>query len=197
MQPKYLIKLWMVLLCFSGNSAPGQAPLRARVPLNATMVANALSAQGFPVDPSRVELPSGLSTVGVKPQFRVDTAELLPEGRFRIRLSCAQVGECLPFVVTVQTTSSSGGLHDLAALQGHITAPTTPRASPGQRIAVHLLAGSRATLLMEDIHMRIAVPVIAIDSGLPGEEVRVTSLDRKQTFRAVVADARTVKGELP
>ena len=57
--------------------------------------------------------------------------------------------------------------------------------------------GDHAVLLLEDSHMRITLPVIAIDSGRVGGEVRVSSLDRKTTFRAIVLESGAVRGDLP
>ena len=45
--------------------------------------------------------------------------------------------------------------------------------------------------------MRISVPVISIDSGGIGKDVRVSSLDRKITYQATVVNAQVVQGSLP
>ena len=44
--------------------------------------------------------------------------------------------------------------------------------------------------------MRIQLPAVAVDTGAPGTEVRVTSADHRHTYRGVVVDADTVKGVL-
>ena len=121
------------------------------------------------------------------------TAELLPDSRLRVRLACAQASECQPFLATVTVPTKTGALENISALRSSF-----PSHVPiGTVHSLGLRAGQRAILLMEDEHMRIALPVISIDSGAVGSEVRVSSVDRKQLFRGTVLSAQTVRGSLP
>lgn len=175
------------------------APLSAqepttRHPLTAETVAATLAPLGLFVEAAQLELPAALTTVSAHPELRVAAAELLPEARLRVRITCAQAGDCQPFLVTVRQLSPAAGLAALTSLDRTLL----PAASfPAHNTAARLQAGQHATLLLEDAHMRISVPVIVIDSGEPGTEVRASSLDRKQLYRAVVADAGTLRGSLP
>ena len=185
--------VFRALLLAVAGSVPLPAQTGGRVPLTGASVAAALAGTGMQVDASEVELPDSLTAAAGEPQLHVTGAELLPDRRLRVRLVCGQPGTCQPFFATVRSASAAGDAAWLTGLPG-ATSPGAPRPpNPGGR----LLAGGHATLLLEDGHMRITVPVLAIDTGAPGAEVRVSSLDRKQTYRAVVADAGTVRGTLP
>jgi len=57
--------------------------------------------------------------------------------------------------------------------------------------------GSHVTLELSDRQMHIQLQGIAIDTGEPGHEIRVASLDRRHTYHGIVVDPTTVKGDLP
>lgn len=185
----------LLALAAAASTIPLQAQTPGeRFPLTGAVVAAALNRTGLAVVATQIDLPSPLSAATKEPQLRVTMADLLPDGRLRVRLACQQTGDCMPFLATVRLPSAPESLTAMANLQKTVKTASTPihPAATG-----HLLAGQHATLLMEDNRMRIALEVISIDSGVPGSEVRVSSLDRKQTFRAVVVDAGTVRGTLP
>lgn len=185
--------LLLPTLCALGATLgiEGQAT-QPRVPLTSAMVAAALSRQGLDVPADRIELPAHLTAIGT-PDLQVNRAELVTPQTLRVHLTCTQVGQCQPFLVTVQTPAASPGLWSLSTLKQ--SSPT--HAPSSMASSEHLLAGQHVTLLMEDAHMRISLPVIAIDSGVRGAEVRVASLDRKRNYTAVVEDAGNVRGVLP
>ncbi len=184
--------LWLLAGLAASRSLTAQTI--ERVPLTGAIVAAALNGSGLHVDGSQVELPGSLATTSPDPQLRVIGAELLADGRLRVRLACRQTGECQPFMATLRSSSAPEAMSNLLSL-GKELQHTTPVHvnSTNDR----LLAGRHATLHLQGTHMLITVPVVAIDSGAPGTEVRVSSLDHKQLYRAVVADAGTVRGALP
>lgn len=178
--------------CLAGG-LPLCAQTPGRFPLSAVAVAAALTRTGLPVEAAQIELPGALSATTPEPQLRITSADLLPDGRLRLRVSCRQAGDCQPFLAAVRLPSEQQSMASLENLQKALATDTPARRSSVDR----LLAGQQATLLMENAHMRITIPVIVIDSGTPGSEVRVSSLDRKQIFRGVVADPGVVRGVLP
>jgi hypothetical protein len=171
---------------------PAEAQTRNLVPV--APVAAALTQAGLPAEPAQIDLPEPLSTVTLHENFHVTAAELLPDGRLRVHLVCGKGDGCRPFAAIVRPKSSAEGLRGLIALQAHLQSAKQANSAAA---TTRLLAGQRVTLVLEDSHMRITVPVLAIDSGAAGTEVRVSSLDRKQVFHGVVADPFTVRGILP
>ncbi len=192
---RVLIQLagFLPLLAAMAASPPLTAQMVERVPLTGATVAAALTGAGLHVEGSQIELPGALATTNTDPQLRVTGAELLPDGRLRVRLACRQAGECQPFMATLRS-SGPEAMAGLLALRRSLQPPSAARSNGNTD---RLIAGQHATLHLESTHMLITVPVVAIDSGAPGTEVRVSSLDRKQLYRAVVADAGTVRGALP
>ena len=193
--PRVLIQLagFLPLLAAMAASPPLTAQTVERVPLTGATVAAALTGAGLPVEGSQIELPGALATTNTDPQLRVTGAELLPDGHLRVRLACRQAGECQPFMATLRS-SGPEAMAGLLALRRSLQPPSAAHSNGNTD---RLIAGQHATLHLESTHMLITVPVVAIDSGAPGTEVRVSSLDRKQLYRAVVADASTVRGALP
>jgi hypothetical protein len=165
-----------------------------RYTISPAAVSRLLQAEGVLAPAEQLVLPPALSATEASPSLRLQTAELLPDGRLRVRIACQRAAACHPFFATARCTASEGGLAMLARLQRQPEA-----GSPAARTSepAGLVAGRQVTLSLETRRMRITLPVIAIDSGKPGAEVRVASLDRKQVYRAVVADAGSVRGVLP
>lgn len=189
---RFVCLLQLALLAAGGVVSGSSQNVTSRVPLTSAMVAAALSRQGLDVTADQLELPAHLTASGT-PDVQVTQAELVAPQRLRVHLTCAQLGQCQPFLVTIQLPNTSSGLLSLSTLKQSSLPPSLGAASSGE----HLLAGQHVTLLMEDARMRIVLPVIAIDSGVRGTEVRVSSLDRKRSYLAVVEDAGTVRGVLP
>jgi hypothetical protein len=190
--------LWMAGLLPVPLALAAPVCLRAqtpeRVPLTGTIVALTLAQAGVHVDAQAIELPASLSSTAVDPQLRITGAELLADGRLRVRLACRQTSECHPFLATLRPASTPESMADFLSLQTSLPSARSTQPNDGTE---RVLAGQRATLFFEDTHMRITLPVLVIDSGAPGSEVRVSTLDRKQTFRALVAGPGTLRGTLP
>ena len=188
--PYLVYALWMVLAAPRVGAAQ-QA--ERRFPITGASVAEALRLAGIAVDPAQVQLPAGLSSVSASPALRLSGAEMLPDGRMRLRVLCGAGRECIPFLATVRLSEEDQVL--LTAFSkgasSRTAAPTSGASGPA------LKAGQHALLVIEDGLMHITLPVVSIDSGSLGTEVRVSSLDRKETFRGVVISAGAVRGSLP
>ena len=181
-----------VFLVTAAALSRAQAPL-PRFPLTSTLVSAALEVAGLRVTPAQIVLPLQLATESEHPVLHVIGAELVSGSRLRIRLACNSNRDCQPFFALVERSSTDPALNFMASLPSS-SAPDLPirtGTAPGIR------AGQHATLLMEDDHMRISVPIISIDSGAVGKEVRVSSLDRKTTYQATVLGPQMVRGSLP
>jgi hypothetical protein len=120
------------------------------------------------------------------------------QGSVRIRLSCAQAGDCVPFYVEASREAS---------------APAGSAAAPKQSAPAHPVpldagvhAGASLTLLLDSGPLHLQMPVTALASAPVGGVLRVQSRPvplgrdshpRSQTLSATVVDAHTVRGELP
>ena len=165
----------------------------ARFPITARQISQMLLPTAVSLDPADVELPLPLSTAVSSPHLAIRGADLVGETHLRLRIYCTVPGECLPFFVILNfhDKQHAASAQDVFNSSFSPVLPINPAGTP----VVH--AGERAVLLLEDHHMQITLPVITIDTGKLGTEVRVASLDRKQTYRGFVVEAGVVRGALP
>ena len=171
-------------------SAPGGPPIRYTIPN--TVIAAALSAEGLDASADHLHLAAPLTAATASPRLRIASAEARPDGTLQLRLLCRSSVECLPFFVTITSAPDSAGLLGKLALRQASSRAATSSLEHPSGIAV----GAHITLLLTDPQMHLRFPALAIDAGTPGTEIRVSSLDRKQTWRATVVDATTVQGGL-
>jgi flagella basal body P-ring formation protein FlgA len=196
-------------LFVSTSMAQGAKP--ARYPMSSAVVAQSLKTNGLDVEPSEVHLPMILSASSPSPNLEITATERLTDGRVRLQLRCRTAGECVPFNATLDVRSAaavvaeaglkSSTVSELTAMSRYVEMQPTARSEPSSPSAIAhagttatLHAGSKAVLVFQDQHMTIHLPVIAIDSGATGADVRVCTPDRKKTFRATVMDQATVRG---
>ncbi len=156
-----------------------------RYVVGASVVAAALTAEGLATSAEHLRLALPLSSTTPAPELHIAAAEARPDGSLRLRLTCSNSTECLPFFASVEGA-------DNAAFLARFAAVTHRQASPPHLPGVAV--GAHVTLELADAQMRIHLPAVAIDTGSPGAEVRVASLDHKHTWRGIVVDAATVKG---
>ncbi len=181
----------VVALCAARLAAGQEQP--GRFPLTAAAVIRALQRAGVPVDMVHLQMPQNLTANSNQPSLQIAGAELLSDGGLRLRISCERVAECQPFFVDTAGKGHETDLVTLASLRPTLPGPET-RNAPNRAV---LRAGAQVQMLLEDERMRISIPVVTIDTGTVGAEVRVSSLDHKQTFRAFVVSAAVVRGVLP
>ncbi len=183
----------LVACLLAAPCAPGLAQRLARPLLSVNSVVLTLRNAGLTVDAQQVAIPSGLTAAEEQPALAVESAELQRDRSLRIRIACVHHADCSPFYATITLSSQGAGMAALEALR-----PATAQAEPTPaRTTAVIRPGEQTSLLLEDRQMRISLPVIAIDSGSVGTEVRVVSLDHKTTFRTVVVSPTLVRGVLP
>ena len=74
--------------------------------------------------------------------------------------------------------------------------PLIPHMENGQSKIVSIKQGAPAILLLDGEHVHVTLSVICLESGTPGQKIRVTTGDRKQIYLAEVVDANRLKGTL-
>ena len=182
----------LVLLLWGATFSLAQAET-TRFPITATQISQVLLPAALALTPGDIELPLPLSTAVDSPHLAIRGADPLGETHLRLRINCTVPGECLPFfvVLNLHDKKHASAAQDLLNSSFSPALPISPASTPVVR------AGERAVLLLEDHHMQITLPVITIDTGKLGTEVRVTSLDRKQTYRGFVIETGVIRGALP
>ncbi len=156
-------------------------------------VAEVLSAAGVTVAANDLDVPAAVTSSSPAPALRLTGAQPVDNDHLRLRFICDVPGQCLPFFVVLQ----SRGIGAAERLASQFTLKVSAGQPIKEQGGTVLHAGTPAMLLIETHHMRITIPVVSIDTGAPGTEVRVASLDHKQIYRGVVGDNSIVRGNLP
>lgn len=186
---------------FTSAAAAAQQPL-IHYAIPPALVASALTARLPSLTPDRIQLSSIVSSTVADPALHLLAADLRPDGNLSLRLACRTSAECLPFFATLSAIDRADALTLLSSLRGPaptaaaISPATPPPASPDTH-AARVSVGTHVRLQLSDLQMHIQIEGIAIDSAEAGHEVRIASLDRRHTYRGIVVDATTVKGDLP
>lgn len=192
-----------LVLVASSVPVAAQGKLGQRYPLSAEAITRSLHNDGLDVLAEDVRMPMLVSAAVSEPVIEVVGADRLPDGHLRLRLRCRHAGECLAFSVTL--THSIAAPLVLAALAQPVPEiagsssnaaaaklQPTPINAAAEPAAVR--AGTRLTMLLEDGHMHIHLPVVSLDSSSGNQEIRVSTPDHKHTYRATVVNATTVRG---
>jgi len=167
------------------------AAMTAQSPITAGQVAVALDSVGMNTTAEQVVVPDDVVAKTSAPALKVESMEFWGDRQLKVRLGCVNPGECLPFFVAVRGSKAQPVL---AAVADRPPAANLPVKSDSTSFT--LMAGSRATLLLEGDHVHIQVPVVCLQNGAVGQTIRVASPDHKQTYVAQVMGNNVLRGRL-
>lgn len=199
-QPRYDLLRLAALACLLSLASPLVGQNRPRFPISAETVAGALAVHGFAVSPAQISLPARLTSAQAAPALTLFRAQRSGDGRVQAQMRCATTADCLPFLVSLevpadiaeqilQPSHSSSG----APASSDLASPTSSAsAAPTAKPVLH--RGQPLVLWIEEGHITIHLPAIALDGGAPGQQVRVVTADRKSSFRAVLLDRGNARG---
>jgi hypothetical protein len=153
--------------------------------LSAQQVVAAIRTGGISASPDRIEFLSGTGSVSESANLQFVSVTNGNAGTVKVKLRCQDRHECLPFYVLLHGADSVNG-QKLGVRSG----PVIQAGSPQN--VVH--NGDHATLVIETADSRIKLAVICMESGVPGQKIRVASPDRKHFYDAEIATAGLLKG---
>lgn len=177
--------------------AMAQGLTGSRYPISESDITKALSVLGVNVDASQVHLPAYVSAAIASPKLGIVTAQPLGAAQVRIELRCPTTEECLPFFASLDAKDANLVSADIQLKTASATAgvqQTAVRITGESVSRPQLRVGAHAVLTIRDGHLDIHLPVLAIDSGVVGQQVRVCTLDRKKIFHTTVTGEGTVAG---
>jgi len=167
------------------------APERAFI--TADQVAAAISASAMVVSPEQVTLLTEVVSKSNAPSLNVQSIEPWGSHRIKVRLSCSDQDECLPFYVAVHFENQSG----VQPSPAHVDQPSSVYSRPSQNSQAYLVrAGSRATLLIDGGHVHVRLNVVCLENGAAGQSIRVECKDPRQTYVAKVVNGGVLRGSL-
>jgi hypothetical protein len=178
----------LLLLCVAASSAAIPA-LAARYPISKEQVAAAVNRTGMPVEPEQITLLADVVASTSAPRLTVRSIEPWGEHRLTARIECESSDQCLPFFVSLSTGPETSSQSVAMVAQTYL-----PAAGSAKHYAVK--SGTPATLLLDGDRVHIRLSVICLESGAPGQTIRVTDRDHKMVFHVQVVDAGLLKGRL-
>ncbi len=191
MKKPFLIPLLVIGLAGSSTFA---VPAPERGLVTTTEIATVLQRTDFAVSASQIRLVTEVSSSHPEPTLEVVSAAPWGESDAKVRMRCLRREECLPFYILV--SFGTRAQREAAAGKWNSASPR-PVTPPKPASAPWLVrTGDRATLVIESEHMRAELPVICLSNGWEGQRIRVSSVDRKQTYVANVAGIGLLKGRL-
>jgi hypothetical protein len=191
----------MAQVCFLVTVAVQGAAGQKAYPIEASQAVLALAAKGVEASVQQVSMVANVvasqphPTLGVLAVGHLGLSDASANGsgaRFWVKLGCQEAGVCLPFYAMValptgDTAALIEGLRNAGKMKGvgikHDKGFTIP-------------AGARATLVLEGSHSRVEIPVVALEPGMAGSEIRIATPDRRNSYRAIVVGPGVLKGYL-
>ena len=175
---------WMLA---AGAVSPAMAA-PGHYPISAEQVAATMDRIGMRIAPDQVTLLTEVVATTSAPRLRVNSVEPWSDGRLRARLECESPEQCLPFFVGLRV---NGAQSEAAG-----ALPELPVAAPRLARAIAIRNGDEAILRLDSERVHIRLSVICLENGAQGQTIRVTTKDRKMTYRAQVVDGATLQGRL-
>lgn len=205
MQIRTLIASWsrpaaMLPLCLAATTL---AQGSQRYAIEPQAIAESLQTKGIEIGPGQVTLSVPMGSTVPHPQLVAYGAERLRDRHSRVALRCMHPGECIPFTATLAlddktadellhainqapSTGAGGPTHSISF------GPSLPQAA-ARPAETAVRPGQQVTIWMEDGHISIHLPAVALDRAGQGDMVRVVTTDRK-IFHALVIDPSNVRG---
>jgi hypothetical protein len=179
------------------SAAMAQGLTGSRYLISETDIVKELGGSGITVDISQVHIPMHMTATIASPKLEIVTAEPVGDKHVRLELRCSTVAECLPFFATVDVKDPNAvisGIQSKAGLVAAVGHQTTGPMGGEPKDRQQLRVGTHAMLEIRDGHLDIHLQVLAIDTGTIGQQVRVSTLDRKKVFHATITGDGTVMG---
>ena len=192
-----------------------------RFPVTNQMVLSAMQLRQLSIDGAQIRISAPVTASVPNPMLDIVTFSSIDKQNAQIRMTCRNKGECLSFYVAVtwpehpaaapqatsqsssQNTQSSQKVAPISAITSASSIPATPPTQaqpiryelpPSAPTRPDLRAGTPVTLVMEEGRIHIRLRVVSQQNGKVGENVRVSTPDRKQAFVAEIVAPNLLKG---
>jgi Chaperone for flagella basal body P-ring formation len=172
-------------LLLAGIVTPVRAADNSRTPISRDWILGVLDASGINITPDQMEQLSSVTAAGPNPRLKVVSVEVLDGESDKVRLQCEQPNTCLPFYVLLHW-GQPGSRQD-----GRTTQP----ALHPENMLVR--SGKAAILVFEGDFLRMTLPVMCLQNGGLGQQVRVLNKETKKTYWARVTALGVVTSVLP
>ncbi len=193
------------------TAVPAQ-PGPSRFLLSTAQVVSAIEGRQIPSRGIELRLAAPVTSTVPNPLLQIEDIAPVNARELRLRVSCQDHSECLPFFAFATYPAST----DLSSFKNKTephpagapnrasdskppvptqSATTVPDGSEPHEPAVR--SGSPASLDFDEDRVHVRVDVICLENGALGDKVRVTTRDRKRIYVAQVVAPNTLKGTFP
>ncbi|MGD0481739.1 MAG: flagella basal body P-ring formation protein FlgA [Terracidiphilus sp.] len=183
------IKPILLSIGLAGAVLPVMAAAPGYYPISTGNVAATISASGMAVAPEQITFLTEVVATRPAPALKLRSVEKIGSDRLSARMECIQNDECLPFFVAIQTGRESEEQSAAIGTRYSLTG-ITPRAAAVVR------AGTTVNLFLDGEHIHIRIPVKCLESGAPGQAIRVEDKSHRLVYTAQVVDGSAVRGRL-
>jgi hypothetical protein len=153
-------------------------------------IVNAMREKGIVIAPAQVKM---LTTIPVREQHPLLEAvkmEAIYSDTYRVLLRCADRSACIPFYVALNGLGSDQQVR--LSVPGKRTS-FSQSLEPGVPV---MKRGSTATLEIVARDMLITVPVVCLQSGRQGEQVKVSLIDHSRTYQAEIVSSGLLRSRM-
>jgi len=162
--------------------------------LGAEEVTTALATHDISLGIDQVEFLAQVKSSHPNSTLEVERLQAASRVSLLARMRCREAGECLPFYVVLHLSDKQEPQAMLERFPASPPVHTVP-ASTLRPIWV-VRAGEKATFVLEGKNFRATAPVICLQSGRQGENIRVSSLDRKRVMVGEIVAPGLLHGAL-
>lgn len=180
----------VTVLLLAGAGTTVRAEDAPRTPISRDCILRALHSSGVSILPEQMEELSGMTAAEPNPPLKVLSVDMLDADSDKVLLRCEHPNTCLPFYVLVNW----GRLEDGSARPGR------PDRKPGepepQPVNLLVRSGRTVVLMLEGEYIHMTLPVLCLQNGGRGQQVRVISKDTKKRYVARVTGPGVVTSAL-
>lgn len=180
---------WVAVLCASAITCASAQTNPARTLVSPEQAAAAMRAAGFDTSADKLQMLSAVTT-NPDATLRVVKVVTASSGKVLAELACNESSGCLPFYVLAAESTPAA-----VAMPREIHNNPTVKVS-ATRTQPLVVRGQPVTLIIESTDLRITLPAICLEGGLPGQTIRVASPDRKRIYHAEIVNKATVRSTL-
>jgi hypothetical protein len=168
----------VTVLLLAGTGASVRADDAPRSPISRERILGALHASGISILPEQMEELSGMTAAEPNPPLKVLSIDMLDGESDKVLLRCEHPNTCLPFYVLVHWEQTEG--RSAARPEQRENDP----AQPSGNLLVR--SGKTVVLRLEGAYLHMTLPVLCLQNGGRGQQVRVISKDTKKRYVARV-----------
>jgi hypothetical protein len=167
-------------------SEPALSRATTRFAISTERVVYAMASAGIDVSPDQIEILSQVhSSTQSAPMTVVSVSKGgVGTGTIKARLRCDH-HECLPFYVLV---------HGFDRTSDKIPGIQSAPGPSADKLPSVVRGGDHATLVLQSPDSQMSFPVVCLQSGMPGQKIRVASLDHRRYYDAEIVTAGMLKG---